>query len=501
MSGSQQSLTSRTVVGLLWQLAGTGSESVLKIVVLIALARLLSPVEFGLVGAATVVLSFTQILSQLGVGPAVVQREHLTDEHVRTATAFTILSGCALGALVWLLSPLIAMGFKMPELAPIVASMAICFPLTAVSVVAEALLSRGMKFRILGLADVLSYGLGYGLVGITLAVMGWGAMALVAAQIGQAALRSCIILALSRHKLQLRIKTPELRQLLGFGVGYSTAEFGNFCATQADKMLVGRLLGAEALGLYGRTYQFLMLPANLIGKVGDKVLFPALASVQSEPERLIRGFSRAVFGTTLVTLPLSILLVILTPEVVRITLGDEWSEIIPPFQIFAAGLLFRTSYKTSEAVARAMGAVYARAWRQWIYAAAVCVGVFIGSHWGLVGVTTGVTLAIALNFLLMLQLSLRLLGGRWLSMVKLHLSHVLGCAPMAIVSLFTARFCREHHWPDLFTAGATGVAGGFTLLVTFVVLNRIYGQDGAWLLNVATSRLRSLARRRAAVAP
>ena len=105
----------------------------------------------------------------------------------------------------------------------------------------------------------------------------------------------------------------------------------------------------------------------------------------------------------------------LGPEVIHVLLGGgaKWDDAIVPFQIFAAGLIFRTSYKISDSLARAMGTVYRRAWRQAVYAVAVIVGALIGTAFGLVWVAVGVTGAIVLNYLLMADLSIRTAPIGW----------------------------------------------------------------------------------------
>ena len=106
---------------------------------------------------------------------------------------------------------------------------------------------------------------------------------------------------------------------------------------------------------------------------------------------------------------------ILAPEVIHLLLGGghKWDDVVVPFQIFAAGLIFRTSYKISDSLARAMGTVYKRAWRQAVYAVAVVVGALIGTAFGLVWVAVGVTGAIVLNYVLMADLSLRTAPIGW----------------------------------------------------------------------------------------
>src|SRR5690606_4465530 len=91
-------------------------------------------------------------------------------------------------------------------------------------------------------------------------------------------------------------------QLLHFGAGFSLARIANYLANQGDNLIVGRFLGADALGIYGRSYQFVMIPANLIGSVLDRVLFPAMASVQQDVGRLGAVYLRAVGGIVLLTM-------------------------------------------------------------------------------------------------------------------------------------------------------------------------------------------------------
>jgi hypothetical protein len=159
----------------------------------------------------------------------------------------------------------------------------------------------------------------------------------------------------------------------------------NCVALRADQLVVGRWLGAEALGIYGRAYCFVGMPANLFGTVVDRVIFPAMAVVQDR-QKLAEAYSRAVGLVALTTIPLSAVLFALAPEIVRILLGPHWDSVVTPFRILVTVLIFRTSYKMSDSLARATGAVYRRAWRQWLYAGAVFLGAWLGQFWGTAGV-------------------------------------------------------------------------------------------------------------------
>src|SRR4051794_2102558 len=105
MTAPVQSMTNRTLSGLLWTSLATGANVVALLLVLVVLARLLTPAEFGLAAAALMVIGFSAIFSEFGIGPAVVQRPHLEARHLRSGFTLSLLLGVLLGALIWTGAP------------------------------------------------------------------------------------------------------------------------------------------------------------------------------------------------------------------------------------------------------------------------------------------------------------------------------------------------------------------------------------------------------------
>jgi teichuronic acid exporter len=172
-------LTRRTVTGLLWAAWGKTAHALLQLAILAVLARLLAPADFGVVSAALVVIGLSSIFSQLGLGPALVQRPELEDRHTDSAFVASIAFGVGLGALVWIVAPHAATFFRIADVKPVLHALAVVFPLQGVSVVAESLAKRELRFRWIANVAVISYGLGYGAVGIALAAYGLGVWSLV----------------------------------------------------------------------------------------------------------------------------------------------------------------------------------------------------------------------------------------------------------------------------------------------------------------------------------
>ncbi|MDR5684516.1 MAG: lipopolysaccharide biosynthesis protein [Armatimonadota bacterium] len=500
MSAEHRGTTARALDGMAWTSASVAAQAALQLATLAVLARLLQPRDFGIVAAALVFVGLSAVFSQLGVGPAIVQRPDLAGTHLRVGFTLSVALGVAVASLTWAASPLIAASLQMPELAPVLRALAWLFPIAALSVVSEALLQREMRFRDLAVVDVTAWTCGYAAVAIALAHRGLGVWALVAASLTQAALRTLLLRARRPHPSAPSWDPQAARQLLRFGVGFTLARIANQLAGQADNLVVGARLGPQALGLYGRAYQLMAAPATLFGQVLDKVLFPGMARLQGERERLATAYRRGVTLVGLLALPVSAGVVVLAPEIVAVILGPRWDDAVVPLQILAAGTLCRTSYKISDSLARATGAVYARAWRQLLYAAAVGGGAWLGSAWGLEGVAAGVLAAIALNFLLMAHLSLRLTGLRWTEFAAAHWPGLLAAGVVVGIVWPVAMLLRELETSPTLTialAGAAALAGAGT--VVRCLPGVVLGPDLRWAWRALSSYAASRGLRAASV--
>ena len=476
-------LTQRTLSGLLWTGWGRIANAALQLGIVAILARLVAPADFGVVSAALIVIGFSAIVSQIGLGPAIVQRRDLEARHHDTAFTASVLLGLSLGAAVWVTAPLAAAAVGIPSAEPILRVLAWTFPIQGLGLVSEALLRRELAFRWLANRDVLTYAIGYGAVGVALALAGWGAWALVAGQLTQTGLRTAMLLVVHPPRRQSWGEWRAFRELMYFGGGFTIARIANYAALQGDKVVVGSTLGPAALGLYDRAYQFMAAPAHGIGLVLDSVLFPAMAKVQDDAARLGAAYRRGVALIALLVMPLSMLALVVAPEIVRVVLGAKWEAAITPFQILAVGMLFRTSYKMSDSLARSAGAIYRRAWRQILYAGLVILGASVGQAWGLAGVACGVLGAVAINFVCMAQLSLSVAQIDWTTFGKAHMPACLLTGAMLPPAWLTAEATRHAALPAVVvfttTAAAALTVGAVAVWwwpATFV------GRDGLWIV-------------------
>lgn len=392
--------------GLGWVSFFSFFQLVLNFALTVALARLLTPSEFGEFALALVIVTFFQVFAQLGINAAIVQIKE-TDA-LFFATAFTLVLSTStfltlfslIGLKIWLVAHQLQ-GAPNDAFLSALRLLLLSLPFFAVADFYEGIFNRNLAFRAPAKISFVSFVIGYAAIGLTLANLGFGSYALAIAYLTQHAMRAFLLFFSIKNRPYLAFHIPDVRRILRFGVGFSIAKIGNVSALQADNLIVASYLGNAALGLYSRSYQLIMSPVGLIATIVDRVLFPAMSRRQDNIP-VLRSAFLLLNGTILsLFLPLSLILFEFRQEIVLVVLGSSWAAASGPFGYLAIGLAFRAAYRVSDIVARARGIVYSRAVVQWIYAGLIVAGGVIGQHWGLDGVAIGISSAIAVNWMLM----------------------------------------------------------------------------------------------------
>ena len=237
------SLTTKTTGALAWVAAEQMLSMLVTLVVFLALARLLTPEDFGLVALASLVVALMVAITDLGFSEAIIQREGLEPDHLSTAFWSQLLVGILLGGVLWMLSDLIADLLHQEDFAPLLAVLALALPLAAFSAVPTARLRRQLKLRLLVLRSGIALICG-GVVGITLALNGAGAWSLVAQQLTQVMVAVLVLWIGARWTPTFVFSVRCFRELSGFGMGIVGTRLTETISRRSDDALIGATLGA-----------------------------------------------------------------------------------------------------------------------------------------------------------------------------------------------------------------------------------------------------------------
>jgi PST family polysaccharide transporter len=459
----------RTVAGVFWSAGSRIGQQGVQFAATVILARILGPTDFGLVAMIAVFSGFAVLLVDLGLAGALVQRPTIEERHRSSAFWLNVAAGLVLTGLMAACSPLIAALYGEPELLSLTLLLSVNFAIGSLTVVQTALLQRAMNFRRLAAIEVVA-ALVAGTAAVASAKAGLGASSLVVFTLVATGSRAAGLWLSTDWRPRFEVDRSAVRELWGFSgslAGFSTV---NYWARNADNLLVGAFVGANALGIYSRAYSTMLLPLNQVSTVVSRVMFPALSKIQDDPERVRRAYLRAVGIVALVTFPVATGLFVVSDPFIEALYGTKWAEAAPILQILCiAGL--------TQSVGSTVGWIYQSQGRtdwllRWgIATSIVTIAAFaIGLHWGVRGVAIAYVVRTLLLTYFNFSIPGRLIGLRFADVVRtvapvLAVSLAMGASVWAVGELV----------PDDWSAGSLLVAQVAAGVVLYVVFARAAG--------------------------
>ena len=378
-------LRQRTVKGVSWsavsQIVTQGFTWAISIIV----ARILGPKAYGLIGMTAVFSGFAMLFSDFGLGAAITQRKNLEKRHLDTAFWINVLAGVAMTALMAAFAPLIASFYSESRLTWISIVISLQFSLGALNVVQQAVIRREMRFRALAGVQIASTVCG-GITGLAMAFAGMGVWSLVAQPLCSSLIRVVLLWRVAHWHPAWSFELRAGKELFGFSAYVLGFNVVNYWGRNADNLLVGRFVGAHALGIYSRAYTFMLLPLTQITYVVASVMIPALCTIQEDTTRVKRSYLKAISIVGLVTFPLMVGFFVTADHLMLALLGKQWAETIPIFKILCGVGLLQSITATAGWVYQSQGRTDLL-FKVGLVGSAGCVVAFmIGIHWGILGV-------------------------------------------------------------------------------------------------------------------
>lgn len=338
----RSNLTRKTVAGVRWNYVQTAVNTALRLVLTAILSRLLGPKVFGLIAVAELVLRFVNYFARMGVAQALVQKAEVDERDLRSGFTAAVLLGASFWAIVWVAAPFAAALLDTEEAIPVLRWMGAGLFLASLGRVSGSLLQRRLRFRTIAIRNIASYVIGYGVIGIALALNGAGVWALVAANLSQTALQTLLAYLAAPHSLLPAWDRRSNRHLFSYGSRFSMISFLEFLGHDLDTLLVARFAGASRLGYYNRANQIVRLPVRQLTTNLANVLFPVFSSIQNQRERLYRAYVSSLGLAAAVLLPLIAGMAVASRELVLVILGSQWVPSIElvPFLALATAAQF-----------------------------------------------------------------------------------------------------------------------------------------------------------------
>ena len=384
-SASERSLDRSLIRGIGWTGGMRWFAQVVSWCATLIVARLLTPAEYGLVGMAIVYGGFVELVSDFGLGVAIVQRRDLETDRIARIGGLAVLLGVLLFAVSVGVARPIAAFYGEPAVAGIIMVLAINYVLAGIQLVPQAMLVRELRFRQLAWvrgAEALS------LTGwtVTLAELGAGYWALVLGLVASKLTATILVLGWRSHRIAWPFPLGPIASEIKFGWQYTVSNISWYLYTTADVAIVGRVLGKVVLGSYSIAWNLASVPVERIAAPLGDVFRGVFSAVQNDRAALARYLCILTEGLSLVTFPLAIGLALVADDCIQVLLGNQWLAAIAPLRLIALYAMVRSLSTLLSPILVATG--HNRLNMRFNIVAAVLMPplFLLGTRWGMVGV-------------------------------------------------------------------------------------------------------------------
>lgn len=330
------------------------SGILLGLVVNSILARLLSPAEFGIVGVVTVFIAFFNILSDIGLGSAIVQKQDFTNRDFSDIFKVSVILSVVLAISFALLSYAIASFYGDAVYIRISQLLAIQVFFSALSIVPKNMLIRVQAFKTIGFIDVGSAFL-TGSMAIALAYQDFSFYSIVWRSIAYSVLVFLLYFVTSGLKIQAGISFTGIRGVARYSSYQFAFNFINYFSRNLDNILVGKYIGSAGLGLYNQAYQLMMYPVSNLTHVITPVIHPILARYQHNKAIIFQEYIKIIRILAILGLPISIFIYYSSPEIIHLFLGEKWMDVAPVLRILSISIWIQMILSSSGSIFQAAG--------------------------------------------------------------------------------------------------------------------------------------------------
>lgn len=325
-----ESLKNKTAKGVLWSFLERFSVQGITFTVMIIMARMLTPQDYGLIGMLTVFIAISQTLIDSGFSQALIRKQERTEVDNSTVFYFNIGIGLFLYLILFFFAPVIANFYNEPQLTPITRVIGLSVTFNSLAVVQRALLTIDIDFRTQAKASLIAAIIS-GITGISMAYLGFGVWSIVAQQLSNLGLNTLLLCFFSKWRPLWIYSWTSFKELFTFGSKLLASGIIDTVYRNVYLIVIGRIFKASDLGYYTRAQQFSEFPSSNLTGILQRVTYPVFCTIQDDDERLASVYRRFLKISAFVIFPLMTGLAAIAKPLILVLLKEQW--------IFSATLL------------------------------------------------------------------------------------------------------------------------------------------------------------------
>ena len=332
-------LLNKTKKGLYWKFAEQFSNYGIQFIIGIAMARMLSPKDYGISAIPGVFLAIAGIFISGGFSSALVRKPNLKEEDLSTAYIYSMSVGCLCFIMLFIAAPWIADFYDTPVLKSLIRVTAIGFLYGPIGTPQGVLLKRRLDFKTPAKISVIIKVLS-GVIGVTMAYTGYGVWALIISGMTADIIGQAITISIVRWYPKTGWSKESFRYLWDYGNKIMASSLLNTVYGNITPVIVGKFFSMADLGVYNRARGYASLPSSQLHGIVNSVSFPVLSKIQNDDERLIHNYRRMINVSGFITFPIMMLLSALARPLIITMISAKWEACIILLQIICFSLMW-----------------------------------------------------------------------------------------------------------------------------------------------------------------
>lgn len=330
-----ESLKNKTIKGVLWSGIERFSVQGVQFLVLLVIANILDPKDFGLIGMLTIFLAVGQSLIDSGFSQALIRKQDRTELDNNTVFYFNIVVSVVLYLILYVIAPWVAVFYNEPQLTDLMRVLCVIVFINSFAVVQRAIYTAQIDFKTQAKASFIGAFIS-GVVGVYMAMNGYGVWTLVWQQILNASINTILLWIYSNWFPKLQYSWKSFRSLFSFGSKLLASGLLDTIYTNMYALVIGKVFSAASLGHYTQADRFTRLPSSNITGILQRVTYPVLCSIQNDENRLRENYRQLLRLSAFIIFPLMCLLAGVAYPLVDVLIGEKWR--------FAATLIIPLSF-------------------------------------------------------------------------------------------------------------------------------------------------------------
>lgn len=461
----QQQLKKRTLRASLWSAVERFGVQGVSFLVMIVMARFLTPADYGMVGMLTIFIYVAQSLIDAGFSQGLIRKRDVSAEDTSTVFFFNIGASVALYALLWACAPAIARFYTMPELTVLTRVVSLIIIINSLTMVQRALMTINIDFKTQAKAS-LSGAVVAGATGIWMVTADFGVWAIVAYQLINAAVSAVLLWMMSKWRPRMLFSRQSFRELFTFGINIAFSTVIDTIYRNIYLLVIGKWFKASMLGYYTRAQHFGELPISL-SSIIQRVSFPVLCGFKDDSAQLRHIMLRFLTSAAYVTFPVMAGMAAVADPLVTALLGERWAYAGTLLTILCLGMIWYPVSTINQNMLQVVGRsgllLQMEVVKKILGVAIICVTLPFGMIPLVVGQTVNWMLIIVIN----IYYTRHVLPGLGFKVQIKALAPVILCSAAMALAAWAVTLPLDNSWLRLCAGVPTGIA-------VYIILSRLF---------------------------